>query len=314
MKVLITGVSGFVGSHVFRHLESEGHEVWGTIRESPGGEEAVRWIKADSASDYSELLSGFDALVHCAGVAHNPTSDPVALKALFEEGNLVWTRKLAAQVADSEVKVMVHISSIAAAGTVTLGKGIGFREDDATEPETDYGRSKRDAEPFVEQLKESGKLGVNLRPPLIYGAGARGNWAKITSLAQSSLPIPFGSVRNSRSYLGIENLCDLVSSILSHSEEPALSGTYHVADENTYSLREIVMSLRAGFRKPPRLLPFPPSLMRAFLVALGRKKMAEGLFDDLILDTQSVKSAFRWSPPQETLESIEKMAAASPPR
>ncbi|MEM6280046.1 MAG: NAD-dependent epimerase/dehydratase family protein [Verrucomicrobiota bacterium] len=309
MKVLVTGASGFVGSHLVRSLSEKGYEVAGTVR--PGNTRPIEgsWIEADSNSDFSKILTGFDALVHAAGVAHNPTSDPDELKVLFAEGNREWTRRLAAAVSESDVRVMIHISSIAAAGKWEANGDRGFREEDETEPETDYGRSKREAEPFVAELGEKGKLGVNLRPPLIYGSGTKGNWAKIMALAKTSLPIPFGSVRNRRSYLGIDNLCDLVGTILEKSDRVEKSGTYHVADDGTYSLQEIIEALRAGLGRRAGLAPFPPGIMRNALAAMGRKKMAEGLFDDLVLDTSAVKEAFDWKPDEETLPSVSESIA-----
>lgn len=306
MKILVTGASGFVGSHLVRWLSSNGHEVTGTVRPGRNHPESGTWIEADSSSDCSDILVGFDALVHAAGVAHNPTSDPDELRALFADGNREWTRRLAEAVARSDVRTMIHISSIAAAGKCISSEGSGFREKDESEPETDYGRSKREAEPFVTGLREKGKLGVNLRPPLIYGRNTKGNWARIVALAKSPLPIPFGSVRNQRSYLGIGNLCSSVASILECANQSDKSGTYHVADEGTFSLREVVEALRAGLGRSPGLVPFPPALLRKALVALGKKKMAEGLFDDLILDTTAVKETFAWSPAEETLPSVSK--------
>ncbi|MEM6278119.1 MAG: NAD-dependent epimerase/dehydratase family protein [Verrucomicrobiota bacterium] len=314
MKVLVTGATGFVGSHAVSWLAARGHDVTGTVRAGRARPEAGQWIEADSNSDFSGILEGFDALIHAAGVAHNPTNDPEELRSLFAQGNRDWTRRLAESVVETNVRVMIHISSIAAAGKGVESGGKESREGEETTPGTDYGKSKREAEPFVGDLGGKGRLGVNLRPPLIYGPGTKGNWAKIVSLARSPLPIPFGSVRNQRSYLGIENLCGLMESILLHADGFEKSGTYSVADEGTFSLREVVEALRSGLGRSPGLVSFPPGILRTALVVLGRKKMAEGLFDDLILDTSAVEEAFGWKPQKETLASMSESVSVSTPR
>ncbi len=302
----MTGVNGFVGSHFASFFRDQGHEVVGTARSHFEGFDPEHHYLAGADDDFSALLSGVDLVIHAAGVAHNPTSDPVELAALFEKGNRDWTRNLAAAVAASEVRGMIHISSIAAAGEPEKFGEMGMRECDESSVCSDYGRSKRQAEPAVSALKESGKLGVNLRPPLIYGRGTKGNWAKIEKLAATGLPLPFGIVNNKRSYLGIENLCDLVSSIIGKIDDPGSSGTYHVADDQFVSLKEVVTALRAGSGKSAMLLPVPPGFMRFAFVCLGKTRMAKGLFDDLKLDTTSVKTAFNWTPRHSTLDSMKR--------
>lgn len=312
MKVLVTGAGGFVGSHVMASLLGAGHEVTGTVRPGDRRAEEPGYLAADSGTDFGELLEGVDAVVHAAGVAHNPTRDREELKRLFAEGNREWTCRIAGAVADSGVRALIHLSSIAAAGpgagrhSPDLGEE--ERQGEEPEPDSEYGRSKREAEPVVTALREVGKLGVNLRPPLIYGAGTKGNWAKLLSLAASGLPLPFASVANQRSYLGIGNLCDLLEAILRKSDRSDLSGTYAVADCGMFSLAEVVTAVRAGIGMPPRLFPFPPALMRRLLVAAGRGKMAEGLFDDLALDTAALREAFAWEPREMTLEAIAAVA------
>jgi len=301
MKVVVTGAGGFAGRHFVAALGRAGHEVVSWVRRETSGGLVVDLTRIDPA-----MLEGVDAVVHTAGVAHLVPRPGEDLSALFHEGNTAVTTALARAVAASEVRVLVHLSSIAAAGYTEFSAGAGLSENQAIVPTGPYGESKLLAEAPVEELRRVGKLGVNLRPPLIYGTGARGNWPRLLQLARSPLPLPFGSVRNRRSFLGIENLADLVLTILCRDIDPDLSGTYHVADSEIVSLREVVTTLRAAAGRKAGLLPFPPALMKTLLKAAGRGSMGDGLFGDLVIDATRVREAFGWSPPVATLEGMRR--------
>lgn len=304
MKVLVTGASGFVGRHVVAHLRRQGIATLAAYRAGrplPSDPDAV--VLRPGEND-RELLRGVDCLIHAAGVAHRPESrDPAALEA-FQEGNVGLTERLAEAVRDSSVRLMVHISSIAAAGYAGGERETPIAEEDSQEPTSAYGRSKRLAEEPVSRLAEAGKLGINLRPPLIYGPGAGGNWARLTRLARLPLPLPFGRVEARRSYLGITNLCDLLHHLATFPPRPEVSGTYHLADTSPLSLREVVSALREGAQRSPALWPVPPSWMKAGLVLLGRERMARGLFGELVVESSRLRETFAWSPPQATWEGM----------
>lgn len=301
MKIVVTGASGFVGGHLVGALRQAGHEVISWVRREAPGAVVVDLLRLDPA-----LLEGVEAVVHTAGTAHLSPQRGADHSALFHEGNTLATSVLAAAVAASGVHTLIHLSSIAAAGHTAYANGLGMAESDAIAPVSPYGESKRLAEGPVEALREVGKRGVNLRPPLIYGPGARGNWPRLLQLARGPLPLPFASVRNRRSFLGMENLADLVLTILCRGEEAGQSGTYHVADTEVVSLAEVMTTLRAAAGKAPGLLPFPPALMEMLLKGVGRGGMSDGLFGDLVINSDRVREAFLWSPPLATLEGMRK--------
>ncbi|MAS95546.1 MAG: hypothetical protein CMO55_20285 [Verrucomicrobiales bacterium] len=305
MNVLVTGANGFVGRHVVASLLSAGHSVSGVVRREFDGFDPDCHVIDEDGSSFQELVVGKDAVVHTAGVAHRTYGSVEELRSAFHMGNVEQTRLLCDAVSRAGVEVLIHISSIAAAGRPgSFGNGVVLSEDVETGMYNDYGQSKRDAEAFVSQLADVGKVGINLRPALIYGPGARGNWPKLLSLARKPFPLPFGSVDNQRSYLGVENLTGLIQTILESELSVSLSGNYHVADDELVSLREIVGALRAKLGRSPGLMPFPPAFLAFCLKALGREGMAEGLFGDLILDTSKVKKTFAWKPIWTTLDGM----------
>jgi nucleoside-diphosphate-sugar epimerase len=294
MRVLVTGANGFVGSRLIRFLCEAGHAVTGVVRREFEGRDPSMVVLSGEDS-YAPLLGATDAVVHTAGVAHRPG----ATREEYLAGNRDLTIRLAAEVAASPVRVLIHLSSVAAR---EAGSGRSRRPED-------YGLSKREAEPGVVALADSGKLGVNLRPPLIYGPDAPGNWGKFVRLARLPVPLPFASVRNRRSYLGLDHLCEAIGAILSSSGDPARSGTYEIADRETPSLAEVLAAVRRGLSRPPGLVPFPPGILDRTLRLAGREAMAEGLFGDLLLDARPFEEAFSWHPARPTLEAMERTLA-----
>ncbi|MCB1202762.1 MAG: NAD-dependent epimerase/dehydratase family protein [Verrucomicrobiae bacterium] len=295
MRVLVTGGNGFVGSKLVERLAIAGHEVVATVRHPFEGMDPNRCIVLAEEASFSPLLDGIDAVVHTAGVAHRPA----ATEEDYSQGNRDLTTRLAAEVANSGVRVMIHLSSIAAREAASA---------EGRRPAS-YGLSKLAAEPAVISLSEAGKLGVNLRPPLIYGPGAPGNWGRLVRLARLPLPLPFASVKNRRSYLALDHLIEAILAVIAKVDQPALSGTYEIADRESPSLAEVVKAVRKGLSRRPGLIPFPPALLESGLRLAGREAMSEGLFGDLLLDATPFESAFTWRPSLPTLEAMEASLA-----
>jgi len=312
MKILVTGANGFVGRCLVRHLAERGHAVTGTVRrEFEGFDPAIHRVIREG-QPFGSALDGVEAVVHAAGVAHRPSMEGT----LFLSGNRDWTVRIAEEVARSGVRALVHLSSIAAFGVPQDRACLvaGLRECDEGNPRNLYGRSKREAEPAVEGLEESGVLGVNLRPPLIYGPGAPGNWAKLLKLVALPCPLPFASVDNRRSYLGIGSLCEAIDAVLAAAGSeggPQRSGTYHLAEAEPVSLREIVTVLRSAMGKPRGLFPFPSRALEAALGAVGKASMADGLFGDLVVDSSKFREIFGWNPSNETLDAMARSVGSA---
>ena len=306
MKILVTGANGFVGSHVVTYFRKEGYEVVAATRRPCSEIPGLDAIVYQQGGEGDRILDDIEVVIHTAGVAHRSYRGGDELADEFTQGNFQVTKDLADAVAESGVKMLVHISSIAASGHTFSLPGKSIRESDQQEPASDYGKSKLRAEQPVLDLSSSGKAGINLRPPLIYGPGARGNWAKLVKLIDSPFPLPFASAHNRRSYVGIERLCDLLLVLLDHRERPDLSGTYHIAEPEPVSLPMIISALREVRGRNAGLFPCPVSLMRLALEKSGRGQLARGLFDDLIVDSQRFDATFCPKPGAATIEGMRK--------
>ncbi|MCO5064545.1 MAG: NAD-dependent epimerase/dehydratase family protein [Rhizobiaceae bacterium] len=283
MKVAVTGTSGFVGTALVPLLMSQGHSVL-TIRHG----------------EPLPALDGADAVIHLGGLAHR-TGRSTPTPEEFESANHTFTRDLAQRAQDAGIRRFVLVSTI---NVVAANKGV-LTPDMPVNPLSPYGESKARAERAVLDLPEIGP--VVLRPPLVYGKGPRANIRSLTRLALSPWPLPFASVNNRRSMVGLSNLIEAVTFA---ATAPGIEGRiFHVTDARPLSLREIVGTIRKSLGRPEHLFPAPVWLMRAIMQATGRSHMAEQLFGDLLVDGTALNIA-GWNPRHPPEENLAAMAAS----
>ncbi len=256
-----------------------------------------------SRTDWRAALQGCEAVVHLAAQVPLPGVSDEA----FDEVNDRGTARLIEQCAASEAKLLVLMSSVFAVTDNTAKAPID--EQTQPNPTTPYGRSKLASENHMKLFDRPGRCGIVLRPPIVYGAGAQGNWRLLQRLAASGVPLPFGAVRNRRTLVAAENLADAVFRLISLPPAELKSGTYLVSDQESVSLTEILTWLRIGMAMSPRLLPVPPALLEFSLRAFGRQKIAKSLLGDLEVDSRLFRETFCWSPMVQPREGITRSGA-----
>lgn len=168
MKVLVTGASGFLGSHVVERLQARGDDVRCLVRKSSntsllqklGVELAYGAI--DQHDTLPDAVRGVDAIIHCAGLVKARDADE------FDAVNHKGAAALAEAAAEHAPNLtrFVHVSSAAVMGPGA--PGVKRTRDDEPNPVTEYGRSKLRGERAVLALKDKIPVTV-LRPPAIYG-------------------------------------------------------------------------------------------------------------------------------------------------
>lgn len=303
MKVLVTGATGFVGSHLVKTLLDKGIDVTGAVR--PGSAESVRILGAayapiedpHSSKAWGRLLGKADAVVHLIGKTHSSDIDDKTALPLYRKINVGITEALLEASRKQGVKQFVYLSSIKAVGE---GKGSPYSEDSACQPEDAYGISKREAELLV--LDTSGVKSVILRPPLIYGPGVKGNFLKILNAVARGIPLPFDSLNNARSMLYVGNLTDAISCCL-------ISGlgeqkVFHVADANPVSTRHLVQEIARGLGKKAFLFPFPAGLLMGMGRLAGKSAQVGKLVGSLVVSAGLIQKDLGWFPKYTFSEGI----------
>ena len=217
---------------------------------------------------------------------------------LYRSVNIEGTLELARSAAAAGVGQFIFVSTVLVHGRSNDGRA-PFRESDVLTPRGLYGMSKAAAETGLRDLAPSGAMGVTVvRPPLVYGAGAKGNFSLLEKAVTRGIPLPFAAIQNRRAFLSVGNLTSFILHRLSHP-----SGKFDiflVADEEQVSTPEFIERLARAAHTSPRLFRLPVPLLAALLKLSGRKEANDSLLGSLELDV-SKALATGWRP-QITLD------------
>ena len=212
---------------------------------------------------------------------------------------------LAAASVDAGVRRFVYISTIGVNGDVTYNKPFSEYTDPA--PHTLYAKTKFEAENKLFALgKKSGMEITVIRPPLVYGPNAPGNFGTLMKYLNSKIPLPLGSVHNSRSLVGIDNLVSFIKLCITHPE--AANEVFVVSDDDDISISMLLEHLGCYLNRPTRLVPVPPSLLVFFAMILGKRKMSKQLLENLQVDVSKAKKLLGWAPPVSLQAGLKKTA------
>ena len=295
--LLLTGFTGFVGSHLLPVLQAQGWRVRAAMRSEaaslPAGVEPCVVGDLADRPDLGKALDGVDAVIHLAGRAHVMRETAADAEAASHRANVDATRHLAEQAAAVGVRRFVFLSSIKVNGERT-GEA-PFTADDPPAPDDAYGRSKWAAEQALHESAAAALLEVVvIRPPLVYGPRVKPNFLRLLGLVERGVPLPFAGVRNRRSLVGVWNLCDLIATAARH---PAAAGeTFLASDQHDLSTPELIRSIAAAMGRPARLFSFPTSVLRLAARAAGQGGAVERLVGSLQVDSAKATRLLDWLP------------------
>lgn len=299
--VLVTGASGFVGRRLAACLRDAGFAVRGALRHAgrplPEGVEPVVVGEIGPDTDWSAALAGVDAVVHCANLAHVAARDAEALAAA-RRVNVAGSVALARQAVAAGVGRFVYLSSLLAR--------VAERRGEQGEAEGDpYAATKLEAERQLAGIAggTATQLAI-LRPPLIYGAGAGANFARLVAAVEAGWPLPLGAIENRRSFLWIDNLADLVATLLRHPLP--VEGLHEPQDPEPLSTPAFCRAIGAALGRPARLLPVPPALLKLAGRLSGQRRIVESLTANLVADDRSLREDLGWTAPLGTAEALQR--------
>ena len=257
MKILITGVHGFVGSNLVKALSKE-HAIYGLDIISPI-KEGIRFTFGWNNLDDGQIPD-VDAIIHLAGKAHD-TKNQAAADVYFKVNRDLTIRIFDYFCANSNIKKFVFFSTAKAAADKVDGV---LTEDVVPSPVGPYGESKIAAEQYIlntmkNRPDEFMDRGVYIfRPCMIHGPGNKGNLNLLYNVVKKGIPWPLGAFENRRTFTSVENICFAVNGVLTKDVE---SGIYNMGDDEALSTNELIEEICKSLGKKPHICKFPQGLM-----------------------------------------------------
>lgn len=256
MRILITGVHGFVGSNLVNYL-SPSNTIYGLdiiYPEKEGVAKTYSWNDLDAGQ-----VPPVDAIVHLAGKAHD-TKNQAAAEVYFKV-NTELTKKIFDYFCQNGIKRFVFFSTAKAAADKVEGV---LTEDVIPAPVGPYGESKIAAERYILDILSSRQdefadRGIYIfRPCMIHGPGNKGNLNLLYNVVRRGIPWPLGAFENRRTFTSIENICFAVNGVLT---KDVPSGIYNMGDDEALSTNELIEVICASLGKKAHIWKLPKGLM-----------------------------------------------------
>ncbi len=295
MRILITGVHGFVGSNLVASFAKD-NEIYGLDIIAPEKEGVVKTYSWDDldAGNVPEV----DAIIHLAGKAHD-TKNQAAAEVYFKVNRDLTIKMYDYFLAHDSIKKFVFFSTAKAAADKVDGI---LTEDVVPAPVGPYGESKIAAEKYildkVQEFKGSKvqdeKQFYIFRPCMIHGPGNKGNLNLLYSVVRKGIPWPLGAFENRRTFTSIENICFAVNGVLT---KVVPSGIYNMGDDEALSTNELIEEICKSLGKKAHIWKLPKGLMNGIAKVGGwlhlplNPERLRKLTEDYISSNAKIKAA-----------------------
>lgn len=298
-KVLITGASGFIGKALLDSLVSvDEYDLYAASRsiiKFAADSEVKSLIMPDmDAADveFKKVVESMDCIVHTAGLAHAIGRNKKRDDSSYFRINRDATLLLARQASELGVKRFVFLSSIGVNGAQNVAP---FSEESPINPVNAYALSKHEAEHGLLSIAENSDMEVVvIRPPMVFGLDAPGNFQRLVGVIERRIPMPFGAIDNKRTLIGIDNLCSFIQLCIEHNA--AANQVFVIGEGRDISTLELFTLLSELSGKNAKVLYAPLWLIRIAGFILGKSQIVEQLCGSLQVSSDKAKSLLNWKP------------------
>lgn len=251
MRILITGVHGFVGSNLVLSLK-DNNTLYGLdiiAPEKKGVAKTYSWEDLDAGN-----VPEIDAIIHLAGKAHD-TKNKTLADVYFKVNRDLTIKMYDYFLAHDSIKKFVFFSTAKAAADKVDGI---LTEDVVPAPVGPYGESKIAAEKYILEHLTDDKDVYIFRPCMIHGPGNKGNLNLLYNVVRKGIPWPLGAFDNKRTFTSIENICFAVNGVLT---KDVPTGIYNMGDDEALSTNELIEEICKSLGKKAHIWKLSKGLM-----------------------------------------------------
>lgn len=277
MKIAIFGSSGFIGKNLVKSLAQNNE---------------VQEVSLRNSSWKDDIDTKIEVFINLVGKAHDHKGTATEKEYYF--ANVELTQQIFEFFKNSEAKLFIHISSLAAIEEFESIKPL--EETDECNPISIYGKSKREAEKWLlEQDLVCDKKIVIIRPPMVHGPGDKGNLGLLHKIISKGIPYPLSSFNNERSFISIDNFNFYIREIIDKNENFE-NGIYHISDNETVATNDIIEVIKKVEKIKIPNLNIPKFLIKGIArigdfvpIPLNSKKLKK-LTNNLLVSNQKIKT------------------------
>ncbi len=261
MKLLLTGISGFIGSY-FKGKYSEKYDI-----------KSFSFLNDDLKNID---LTDVDTVIHLSALVHQMGG---VSKEEYERVNIVQTLELAKKAKENAIKHFIFMSTVKVYGEEA---NTPYTEKSDCNPQDDYGKSKFKAELELQKLEDDNFKVSIIRTPIVYGYGVKANIKNLISLVNKISILPFGDIKNKRSMVYIGNLCHLIDALVIKQK----SGTFLACDDNAISTTRLIELIAKELDRKIVLIKIP---FFKRLLKLLKQSFYKRLYESLEVDNNVTK-------------------------
>lgn len=259
MRILITGIHGFVGGNLVATLSGQ-HTIYGLDIVSP---EKAGVLCTFSWDDLEKgAIPPVDAIIHLAGKAHDTKNHADA--EVYFKVNTGLTQLIFDYFLQSKARKFIFFSTAKAAADKVEDV---LTEDVVPAPVGPYGESKIKAEEYILSHPDPKKQVYILRPCMIHGPGNKGNLNLLYNVVKKGIPWPLGAFENRRTFTSIDNLSFVISGLLT---KDVPSGIYNMGDDEALSTNELIEVICDSLGKKAHIWKLSKGLMNGVAKVGGR--------------------------------------------
>lgn len=242
-KILIIGKNSYIGNSLKEILEISGNKYQLKILSSRDDE----WKKVNF-KDYSTVIN-------VAAIVHSPKTE----KKIYYQINRDFVINVANKAKKEGVKQFIQMSTMNVFG---LDEGV-INDTTPLLPKTDYGKSKLQADEYLNKIKSDKFKVCIIRPPMVYGKNCKGNYRRLEKYVEY---IPFfPNLKNKKDFIFIENLTDFIKYVIDNE----IDGIFYPRDPELISTYEIVKEIAQNKGKNMFLFSFFNPFIRLLISKIG---------------------------------------------